>query len=412
MRNSVFSNKILAAIDVGTTKICVLIANVLSKDSFEVIGIGKAPSHGLAKGVVVDIGKTVQSIKNAVREAELMAGCTIESAYIGISGAHIQSRSSQGMIPIKKREISAHDVQQVVNLAGAIEVPQGQQILHILPQYFIIDSKERILDPIGMYAMRLDAQVHIITGAVGSVHNLVNCCQQAGVQVTDIILEQLASGSAVLSDDERQLGVAMLDIGGGTSDLAIYHNNAVRHTMVLPVAGNHFTHDLAIGLKTTLKDAERVKKEYGIVGKNLTIHDQCIELEHMNGIDTQTVLQSEIQYILDARADEIFSLINADLIHYDMKPFIPAGLVLTGGGSLLAGIKDSALALLKMPIRIGIPHVDEHAMPLLRNPIYATAYGLLLQALKKQETGHMQSLSGPVLARIVGRMKSWVSDFF
>ncbi len=411
MKKSLFSNKLLVAIDIGTTKICVLVAHPLADNTLEIVGIGKSPSHGLAKGVVVDVGKTVHSIKNAVREAELMAGCSIESAVIGISGAHIQSRTSQGMISIKKRTVQDYDVKEVINSARIIDIPEGQQMLHALPQFFTLDAKERVLDPIGMYAMRLEAQVHIITGSVASVQNLVNCCKMAGVAIEDIVLEQLASGAAVLSPDECQLGVAMLDIGGGTSDFAIYHNDAIRHTMVLPVAGNHFTTDLAIGLHTTIGEAERIKKEYGCANLQLFKEDKPITITQLDGSTNKVILKEEIATIVHARAEEIIQIITKEIDRFDMRPFIPSGLVLTGGGSLLNGITNVAQKISKMPVRIGRPYVHESATPIINNPMYATGYGLLLHTLKKHSSPliHMQ---GTMLGDIVSRMKLWVSDFF
>ena len=260
----VFADRVVVSIDVGTTKICVLVAHVLDKDHIEILGVGKAPSDGLRKGVVVDIQKTIASIKAAVKEAELMADVTINTAAVGISGGHIQSTNSHGMVAIKHGEVKESDVANVMNAARAFAIPEGMQMLHVLPQFFIIDSREKVQNPVGMHGIRLEVQAHVIMGAIASVQNLVKCCEMAGVKVTDIILEQLASAEAVLCDDEREIGVAMLDIGGGTSDLAVYQNGNIRHTFVLPVAGNHFTNDVAVGLRTTIKDAERVKKEYGL----------------------------------------------------------------------------------------------------------------------------------------------------
>ncbi len=260
----VYANRLLTSIDVGTTKICVLIAQHLDGDQVEILGIGKAPSDGLRKGVVVDIAKTIRSIRLAVQEAELMAGVKIEFAAVGISGAHITTCNSHGVVPIKRGDITQQDIDSALAAAQAISILNGQQILHVLPQYFVIDGTERVHDPLGMHGVRLEVQAHIILGATASVQNLVKCCEAAGVKVDDIILEQLASGQAVLSSDERQLGVGVLDIGGGTSDLAIYQDGSIRHTKVIPIAGNHFTHDLAIGLRTTIEDAERVKVQYGL----------------------------------------------------------------------------------------------------------------------------------------------------
>lgn len=409
MKKTVFSDHITVAIDIGTTKICVLVA-VGNGTSFEIIGIGKAPSDGLAKGVVVDINRTVASIKSAVREAELMAQCKIEEACIGISGGHIKSMSSQGMVPVKRGEIRSSDIAQVVAAARAVAVPEGHQVLHVLPQYFIIDNQEKITDPLGMYGVRLEAQVHIITGSVASVHNLIKCCELAGIKVTDIVLEQLASADAVLTYDEKKLGVMMIDIGGGTSDVAIFYNNAIRHTMVLPVAGNHFTHDLAIGLHTTLNEAERIKKEFGAVDALSGFADHH-EIVCINGINKQLVAQKDIIAILFARAHELFTLINKDIETHSMQKSMAAGLVITGGGSLLNGMEKLAGSIFHMPVRIGNPNLLPHCIPILHNPIYATGYGLILHALKKRDSTITQ-FAGPLVMRIMGRMKSWMTDFF
>jgi len=277
-------DKITVAIDIGTTKICVLVAQPTAM-GFEVIGVGKVPCDGLRKGVVVDVAKTIKSIEAAVKEAQTMAGVSIDSAVIGISGGHIQSTNSMGMVPIKHTQVRQTDIDSALMAAQAITIPEGYQILHVLPQFFVIDGKDRVQHPLGMCGVRLEVHAHIILGSVTSVQNLVICCQQAGIAVDDIILEQLASADAVLSDDERHLGVAMLDIGGGTSDLAMYHNGSIRHTKVLAIAGNHVTNDIAIGLKTTLKDAERIKKQFGYADMNLLSHDDIIEIEKVQGIE-------------------------------------------------------------------------------------------------------------------------------
>ena len=262
--------------------------------------------------MVVDVAKTIHSIRTAVKEAELMAGIAIESAYIGISGGHVQSLNSHGIAPIKNGEVTPYDVGRVIESAKAIPIKEGQHILHVLPQYFVIDSYDKLQDPVGMHGTRLEVQAHIITGAIASVQNLVKCCERAGVKINDIILEQLASADAVLSNDERELGVAVLDIGGGTSDLAIYQHGSIRHTMVLPVAGNHFTSDLAIGLRITLNDAERIKKEYGVAYKDLFKHDDLIEVEMVQGNKKNLVQRSDIADILEPRAQELFSLVHEE----------------------------------------------------------------------------------------------------
>lgn len=409
MKKSVFSDRITVAIDIGTTKICVLVA-VGNGTSFEIIGVGKSPSDGLAKGVVVDINRTVESIKSAVREAELMAQCTIEEACIGISGGHIKSMSSQGMVPVKRGEIRASDIAQVIAAARAVALPEGHQILHALPQYFIIDNQEKISDPLGMYGVRLEAQVHIITGSVASVHNLIKCCELAGIKVTDIVLEQLASADAVLTHDERKLGVMMIDIGGGTSDVALFYNNAIRHTMVLPVAGNHFTHDLAIGLHTTLNEAERIKKEFGSIN-SFSNAPEFHEILCINGLNKQHIAQKDVVAILCARAHELLTLINKDIEAHSLQKSMATGLVITGGGSLLNGMEKLAESIFRVPVRLGNPNLLPHCVPILNNPMYATGYGLLLQALKKRDST-ISSIAGPLVMRIMGRMKSWMTDFF
>jgi len=407
-----FNDRIMVSIDVGTTKICVLVAQVFDHDNFEIIGVGKSPSDGLKKGVVVDIGKTIHSIKAAVKEAELMAGISISAASVGISGGHIKSTNSHGVVPIRHGEVTESDVQHVLAAAKAIPIPDGMQILHVLPQFFVIDTHDRVHNPIGMHGIRLEVQAHIIMGAIASVQNLMKCCELAGVKVTDIILEQLASAHAVLSEDERNLGIAVLDIGGGTSDFAVYQNNSIRHTMVLPVAGNHFTNDLAVGLRTTIKESERVKKEYGVAKKELLAHEQTLEIAQLQGEEKQLIFHTEIADILNARAQEIFCLIHEEIIKQKLTSFIPAGLVLTGGGSLLQGIAPLAQEILHMPVRLGAPRLNYRLPESLESPIYATGYGLLIHSIKQKNSGLTDDQNGPAVKRILNRMKSWVADFF
>jgi cell division protein FtsA len=408
----VYGDRVIVSIDVGTTKICVLVAQYLDGEQVEILGVGKAPSLGLKKGVVTDVAKTITAIKAAVKEAELMAGMKIESACIGISGGHIQSMSSQGMVPIKKGEVRVSDISNALEAAQAIPIPEGMQVLHVLPQYFVIDSHTKVTDPLGMHGIRLEVQAHIILGAVASVQNLVKCCEMAGIKVNDIILEQLASADAVLSYDERELGVAVLDIGGGTSDLAIYQNGSIRHTMVLPVAGNHFTNDIAIGLRTTLVEAERVKKEYGYACIDLLEEDSLFEVGAVHGNETKIIEVSELIAIIQPRAHEILSLVHKEIMKKNLRSFISTGLVLTGGGSLLRGMKELASTLFDVPIRIGSPRLM-HTMPeSLDCPIYATGYGLIVHQLKKSSNVAVHSMSGPLVSRLLTRMKSWVADFF
>jgi len=402
------SHNILVSIDIGTTKISTLVAQRLSNDQLEIIGIGKAPSQGLRKGIVVNIGQTVRSIKQAVKEAEIMAGLSIESAVIGISGSHIRSMSSQGIVPIKKGRVRQSDVANAIAAARAVPIPEGQQVLHVLPQYFVIDGTEKIADPIGMHGIRLEVQAHIIMGSITSVQNLVNCCETAGIMVTDVMLEQLASARAVLSNDELQLGVAMIDIGGGTSDVAIYQHGSIRHTMVLPIAGNHFTNDIAIGLRTPLEEAEELKQHYGLALAEQCVENKLIEIQRIQGGQTQKIRQYDLTRIIEPRATELLKIIRDELVKHNLIDMMTTGVVLTGGGSLLDGIDVVAQKIFGIPARIGIPRIMNDIPGSLEHPMYSTGYGLLLQALKKNNN----PIDGPILKRIVMSMKSWVSDFF
>ncbi len=411
MKN-LFAHNIITAIDVGTTKICVLIAQKITADSVQILGIGKVPSHGLRKGIVVDMAKTVISIKEAIEQAQLMANIKIDSAVIGVSGAHIQSRNAYGAVPISKKGVTQQDIQNVIATAKAIPLQEGQQILHVLPQYFSIDGQERIQDPLGMFGIRLEAQVHIITGSVTLVQNLISCCQQAGVYVQDVVLEQLASAQAVLNEEERTLGVGVIDIGGGTTDLALYQNGTIRHTMVIPLAGNHFTNDLAVGLRITTKDAEKIKREYGLASMQLLQDDISIEGEMIQGGMMRVMHRSEIVTILEPRAQELIALVHEELLSRNLMHLLVSGLVITGGGSLLEGLVHVAQDIIAVPVRIGFPRISDHDPKILADPLYATGYGLLLFALHKTHSVGEYHDDQKGVTRLLIRMKSWVSDFF
>lgn len=400
-----------AAIDIGTTKICVLIAQHKGNGSLEILGIGKNPSYGLARGVVVDIAPAVQSIKEALKEAELMAGLSVSSAYIGISGSHITAINSTGMITIKNRDIRAYDVAQVLAAARTIALPEGQQILHVLPQYYLIDGTHKVHDPVGMHGMRLEAHVHIILGGISSVQNLVRCTELAGVTVRDIILEPLASADAVLTTDEKELGVGMLDIGGGTADFAIFHQGSIRHTHIFPIAGNLFTYDIAQCLQTTRNEAERIKKQFGCVYSPYEKH-VFIEALSVNEEQVHHLSSADLNFVLEARAQELLHLLKAEIERYDLSSLMPAGLVLTGGGSLLTGMPELAQQILGMPSRLGRPRVPATFKESLEHPSYATGYGLLMFALNQQKNPNMDTMNGPLVQKIFSRMKSWVGDFF
>lgn len=405
----IFSD-IVVSIDVGTTKVCTIVARRKNDNTIEIIGVGKSPSHGLRKGIVIDINKTIESIKTSIQEAELVSGYPIELATIGISGSHIRSFNSFGAAPIKHNDVREHDIERVLEAAQAIAVPEGQQILHVLPQYFAIDGQEHILNPRGMAGIRLEAQVHIITGSIASVQNLVSCCQMAGIRVQDIVLEQLASARAVLTPDECELGVGILDIGGGTSDFAIYQNGGIRQTHVVPIAGNHFTGDLAIGLQTTINEAERVKKECGIYQTNSVA--QLIAVKKINEENTQLISPSQLAYILQPRAQELFAIIKKEIDKNKLNQFMTTGLVLTGGSSLLSGIESVARDILHIPVRLGIPKTGHFLPESLDNPMYATGYGLLLYAIENRAQTPIDLAKATTFSRMFVHMKSWINDFF
>lgn len=407
-----FIGRTIVAIDVGTTKIVVLVAQQVAGGRLVITGIGKTPSVGLKKGVVVNIGQTVESIKTAVKEAEIMSGTSITAAFIGISGGHIKAMNVQGAVPIKKGQVRTQDIQNVLATAQAVPISEGHQILHVLPQFFSIDNDKRVIDPLGMHGIRLEVQAHIIMGATASVHDLITCCEMANVHVLDIILEPIASAHAVLSPDEQELGAGLLDIGGGTADFAIYQQGSIRHTKVISVAGTQFTRDIAIGLRTTLEDAERIKREFATVSVESVHENEIIEIQAIQGVENQQVPRSLLASIVHARAHELFLLIKEEVTRYDVVSAMASGIVLTGGGSLLHGMQSLAESVLEMPARIGRPQGIHEIPETLSSPIYATAYGLLLSALSKEGLQSQETMQEPLVKRIFTSMKSWVADFF
>jgi cell division protein FtsA len=403
---------IMTAIDVGTTKISVFIARCENGAIAEILGTSVVPSHGLSKGIVVDVPRAVVSITEAVKIAEAQAGIEVESAYVGVSGAHISSCNSPGIVPIKRGEITQEDVDMALAAAQAIPIQEGQQIIHVLPQYFTIDGRDIVLDPIGMHGIRLEVQAHIVIGSISSVQNVVRCCERAGVQVRDVVLEQLASADAVLTPDEATLGVGVLDIGGGTADFAVFHRGSIRHTKVIPIAGNHFTNDLALGLRTTLADAERIKKELGVVHESFLQADLSDSVGSMTGESSKKVSQRAVFDIVEPRARELISFVHDEIITYKLTPFLGTGLVLTGGGSLLAGIVQVTQELCGCTVRLGVPRYTVMMPDSFKNPVYATGYGLLVHALKKQRADREHKLQTSFALRVVDRMRSWMKEFF
>ena len=402
---------IVVGLDIGTTKICAVVGEV-SSDGISIIGIGTHPSIGLRKGVVVNIETTVESIKKAVEEAELMAGCEISSVYTGIAGGHITGFNSRGIVAIKGSEITPQDVERVIDAARAVAIPMDREVIHVLPQEYIVDDQPGIQNPIGMSAVRLEAKIHIVTGAVTSAHNIVKCANRAGLDVCDIVLESLASGEAVLSEEEKQLGTALLDLGGGTTDLAIFSGKNIKHTFVLALGGDNLTNDIAIGLRCPHPEAEKMKKRYGnCVAKNIQA-DEAIEVPGVNGREARKLPRQILGEILEPRMEEIFSLVNREIYRSGMENMVPSGMVLTGGTALLEGVTEIAESVFSLPTRIGTPQGLRGLADVVNNPMYATGVGLVLYGARHQqkEKKKFRIRDRHIFNRLMNRMKRWFKD--
>jgi cell division protein FtsA len=387
---------LIVGLDIGTSKVVAIVGEVAADGEMEVIGVGSHPSHGLKKGVVVNIESTVQSIQRAVEEAELMAGCEIHSVYAGIAGSHIRSQNSHGVVAIRNSEVSMGDVERVIDAARAVAIPADQKILHILPQEFIIDGQEGIKEPIGMYGVRLEARVHIVTGAASAAQNIVKCVRRCGLEVDEIILQQLASAHAVLTEDERQLGVCLADIGGGTTDLAVFVNGAIQHTAAIPIAGDQVTNDIAVALRTPSPHAEAIKLQYACALTQLTDPEDSIEVPSVGERPSRTLKRQNLAEVAEARYEELFHFIRDELRRSGLEQLMAAGVVLTGGGARMRGTMELAEEVFHMPVRIGVPQSVVGLTEVVRNPIYATGVGLLYFG-HRQTLGHLPK---------VGRRKS------
>ncbi len=404
---------IIAGLDIGTTKICCIIGEVRDEKEVDIIGIGTHPSRGLRKGVVVNIESTVESIKGAVEEAELMAGCEIDSVYVGIAGGHIKGFNSHGVIAVKNKEVSQFDIDRVTEAAQAVAIPPDREVIHIIPQEYILDEQEGIKEPLGMSGVRLEAKVHIVTGAVTSAQNIVRSVNKAGLEVKDIVLEPLASSDAVLDRDEKELGVAMVDIGGGTSDLAIFFEESIKHTSVLAIGGNHITNDIAIGLRTPQAEAEKIKKTYGCAMTALVKKDDTIEVPSTGGRDSRILSRQILSEIIEPRVEEMFNLIKREVDISGFSELIASGVVLTGGAASMEGMTDLAEKIFKLPVRRGFPKGIGGLVDVVSSPMYATSVGLILFGLKNHQHGKKPKLTDRNLFdKIFDRMKGWVEDFF
>jgi cell division protein FtsA len=402
---------LIVGLDIGTTKICAIVGN-LTDEGLDIVGIGTSPSRGLRKGVVINIESTVESIQKALQEAELMAGCEIKSVFAGIAGGHIKGFNSQGVIAIKNREVTQEDIARVIDAAKALAIPMDREVIHVLPQEFIIDDQDGIKEPLGMSGVRLEAKVHIVTGAVASAQNIVKSCNRAGVNVSDIVLEQLASSYAVLSADEKELGVAMVDIGGGTTDIAIYLEGAIKHTSVLSLGGNHLTNDIAVGLRTPMAEAERIKKQYGCCLTSMVGKDESIEVPSVGGREPRVLSRQLLAEILEPRVEEIFTLVNREIIRSGYEDFIASGVVITGGTSILPGMPEMAEQIFNLPVRRGLPQDIGGLTDVVNSPIFATGVGLVKYGSRNLKAHKFMIGQENVFDKVVRRMKEWLHEFF
>jgi cell division protein FtsA len=406
-------DNLIVGLDIGTTKICAIVGN-LTEDGIDIVGIGTSPSRGLRKGVVINIESTVASIKKAVEEAELMAGCEIKSVFAGIAGGHIKGFNSQGVIAIKNREVSPDDVKRVIDAAKAIAIPMDREVIHILPQEFIIDDQDGIREPLGMSGVRLEAKVHIVTGAVASAQNIIKSCNRAGLDVADIVLEQLASSEAVLSADEKELGVALVDIGGGTTDIAIFVDGAIKYTSVLSLGGHHLTNDIAVGLRTPMAEAEKIKHKYGCCMSSMVGKDETIEVPSVGGRKPRILSRQLLCEILEPRVEEIFTLVNREIIKSGFEDLIASGVVITGGSVIMEGMPEIGEQVFNLPVRRGLPQRIGGLIDVVNSPAYATGVGLVVHGSRNvgvHEFPTAQNEDG-IFRKVGRRMKEWFGEFF
>ncbi|MEC7803636.1 MAG: cell division protein FtsA [Pseudomonadota bacterium] len=404
--------ELIVGLDIGTSKVVAIVAKVQDDGELEVIGFGSHPSHGLKRGVVVNIEATVNSIQRAVEEAELMAGCEIHSVYTGIAGSHIRSLNSHGIVAIRDREVGRSDVERVIDAARAVAIPADQRVLHVLPQEFIIDGQEGIRDPIGMSGVRLEARVHIVTGAASAAQNIVKCVQRCGLEVEDIVLEQLAASYAVLTEDEKELGAALIDIGGGTTDIAVFHDGAIKHTAVIPIAGDQVTNDIAISLRTPTQYAEEIKIKFACALSQLANSDETIEVPSVGDRPPRRLARQTLAEVVEPRYEELFTLVGNELRRSGFQEMIAAGIVITGGSSKMEGAVELAEEVFHMPVRLGMPQYVQGLGEIVRNPIHATGVGILLYARNKGEQQSLETTVQGNFREIWERMRTWFQGNF
>jgi cell division protein FtsA len=405
------SGEIVVGLDIGTTKICAIVGE-LTDGGIDIIGIGSHPSKGLRKGVVVNIEATVASIRRAIEEAELMGGCEISHVYTGIAGGHIKGFNSQGIVAVKDKEIREADIHRVIDAAKAVAIPLDREVIHVLPQEYIIDDQGGIKEPLGMAGVRLEAKVHIVTGAVSSAQNIVKCANKTGLNVADIVLQPLASAEAVLSEDERELGVCLVDIGGGTTDIALFSGGAIVHTAVIALGGNNLTSDIAIGLRTPTHEAERIKQKYGCCLSSLVDKDETIEVPSVGGRQPRVVGRQILCEILEPRVEEIFQLVLREIQKCGYEELLASGVVITGGSTLLGGMPELAEEVVSLPVRRAVPRGVGGLVDVVKSPIYATGVGLVVYGAKNQDRRVFRIRDENVYKKVKGRMREWLEEIF
>lgn len=403
------TDNIVVGLDIGTTKICAIVGEV-TPDGIDIIGIGTAPSKGLRKGVVINIESTVGSIKRAIEEAELMAGVEITSVYAGIAGGHIRGFNSHGIVAVKNREVTESDIERVIDAAKAVAIPVDREVIHILPQEFVIDDQDGIREPLGMSGVRLEAKIHIVTGAVTSAQNIVKCAQRCALNVSDIVLEQLASSLSVLSEDEKELGVALIDIGGGTTDIAIFYGGSIQHTSVIAIGGQHLTNDIAVGLRTPQDEAETIKRRFGCASSKSIGSNDVIEVPSIGGRKTRVLSRQILGDILEPRVEEIFELVHREIERMKLTELLASGVVLTGGTCLLPGMVEVAEEVIGLPVRLGVPQGTGGLVDVVKSPMYATGVGLVLYGAAQADRRHFRARDENIYSKVKKRMGAWLHD--
>ena len=403
---------LIVGLDIGTSKIVAIVSELTPEGRLDILGIGShQESRGLKKGVVVNIEATVNAISRVVQEVELMADCKVKEVYTGIAGSHIKSFNSNGMVAIKDKEVSPMDVERVIETARAMPIPSDQQILHILTQEFIVDGQDGVREPIGMSGVRLEVKTHIVTGAVSAAQNIVKCVRRCGLEVVDLVLQPLASSYAVLTEDEKELGVCLVDIGGGTTDIAVFTQGAIRHTAVIPVAGDQITNDIAHALRTPTPEAEEIKVHYGVALQQLADEDELFEVPGIGERGPRRLSRQALVDVIEPRVTELYELIQAELRRSGYQELLSSGIVLTGGSSVMLGMVELGEEIFHMPVRLGIPKYAGSLAEVVQHPRYATAMGLLLEGLAQKKRG-IQAHSTRTFKQVLGNMKSWFEKNF